>query len=193
MLLGIALSLAACRGSSSSVGVVSNYHWNKSSLVTKNHKLRRHSRTINKITIHHTATQNKVGVSDLQKLRSARRYHIEDRGWGDIAYHYLIAPDGTIYQGRDSQFIGGSSNNYGTDNNLLIALIGNFEVESPTIAAVESLKKLVVNRAIHYGINPHNVNTHRHHTATLCPGANLENWFNHTGKSEIISRYLRSR
>ncbi|WP_158278929.1 peptidoglycan recognition protein family protein [Leucothrix arctica] len=186
-LLVIATSLVACQNNSA-LGVVSNYHWNKHGLVTNNNKLNYHSRSINKITIHHTATQNKIGESDLERLRSARRYHMQDRGWGDIAYHYLIASDGTIYQGRSADFVGGSSTDYGTDNNLLIAMIGNFEVENPSYQALESLKNLVANRALHYRINPANISTHRHHASTLCPGVRLQHWFDRVGENEILHK-----
>ncbi|RVU86234.1 hypothetical protein EOL70_01945 [Leucothrix sargassi] len=185
--------LTACRGSSSSIGVVFNYRWIDQNLTTNTHKLTRHSGWINKITIHHTATRNEYGTTDLQRLRSARRYHIERRGWGDIAYHYLIAADGTIYQGRDESYRGGSSTNYGLDNNLLIAVMGNFEVENPTQQALNSLTQLISNRMLHYDISPNNIKTHRDHIATLCPGARLHDWFSHVGQYEILNTYRTKR
>ena len=113
---------------------------------------------------------------------------MEDLGWGDIAYHYLIGSDGTIYQGRNADFVGGGSTDYGTDNNLLISMIGNFELENPSHQATEALKNLITNRALHYNISPTNISTHRHHASTLCPGTNLQNWFDRRGEYEIIHK-----
>ena len=53
-------------------------------------------RKINKIIIHCTATPEgrQIDIDDV------RRWHIEERGWSDVGYHFLILLDGTIQIGR---------------------------------------------------------------------------------------------
>jgi|GEM_PF-4455998 len=72
--------------------------------------------------------------------------------YADIGYHFVIAPDGTIFEGRDirargahvevefddlDQVIAGNTGSLG------IALIGNDEVEDPTPEQIAALEQLV--------------------------------------------------
>lgn len=59
-------------------------------------------RNINTVVIHCTATRPNwwAGKSAKQKTNEIRRWHVEDRGWSDIGYHYLIDRDGTVTEGR---------------------------------------------------------------------------------------------
>jgi N-acetyl-anhydromuramyl-L-alanine amidase AmpD len=54
-----------------------------------------------------------------------RRWHIEDRGWRDIGYHYLIDRDSTVARGRAETVIGAgiAGHNAGV---LHICLLGGF-------------------------------------------------------------------
>lgn len=55
------------------------------------------TRRIDKIIIHclDTYHDQDVGVTDV------RRWHVEERGWSDIGYHYLIRQSGAYELGRD--------------------------------------------------------------------------------------------
>ncbi|MCA9003560.1 MAG: N-acetylmuramoyl-L-alanine amidase, partial [Planctomycetes bacterium] len=57
------------------------------------------------ITIHHSALEKSiqsVGTSAGAKsaLRKMQAYHMDSRKWGDLGYHFLIDPQGQVYQGR---------------------------------------------------------------------------------------------
>ncbi len=63
------------------------------------------------VTIHHTETPD--SLEETAHLRSIQHGHQEvDHAWGDIAYHYLIGPSGTIYEGRSERFASSSGTVY---------------------------------------------------------------------------------
>jgi hypothetical protein len=59
-------------------------------------------RHINEIIIHCTATPPdwRKGQRTSTKVKEVTRWHVEDRGWSDIGYTYLIDRDGTVQEGR---------------------------------------------------------------------------------------------
>lgn len=60
-----------------------------------------------------------------EKVAEIRRWHIEDRGWRDIGYHYIIDRDGTVARGRAETVIGAGIVGHNTGV-LHICLIGGF-------------------------------------------------------------------
>lgn len=53
-------------------------------------------RAIKEIIIHCSATKPLVDVG----VREIRQWHIKERGWADIGYHYVIRRNGFIERGR---------------------------------------------------------------------------------------------
>tara|TARA_R110000803_G_scaffold173091_1_gene235823 strand:- start:408 stop:818 length:411 start_codon:yes stop_codon:yes gene_type:complete len=54
-------------------------------------------RKIEEIIIHCTDTYSDMDV-DIELIR---KWHVEERGWSDVGYHYLIRRDGSVETGRD--------------------------------------------------------------------------------------------
>lgn len=48
------------------------------------------------IVVHYSATPPSMDIG----AEEIRRWHIEERGWADIGYHYIIRRDGSIEIGR---------------------------------------------------------------------------------------------
>ena len=82
-------------------------------------------RNIDTIIIHCTATRPNwwEGKSAQQKTDEVRRWHVEDRGWSDIGYHYLIDRDGTVTEGRPLDRTGAHAKNHNTGS-VGISLFG---------------------------------------------------------------------
>jgi hypothetical protein len=106
---------------------------------------RTYSPRVKLLVVHHTAVA--VGGDDrsgAERIRALYAYHANNRGWGDIGYHYLLDEDGRIYEGRSGGkfVVGGHAycNNVGT---VGISLLGNFDVEKPTQAQAKSLQWLL--------------------------------------------------
>ncbi len=122
-----------------------------------------------KIVVHHTASPN--GVSDpAATVRFGYELHVVGRGFTDIGYHFLISPDGEIFEGRRARKYGKGELHTGEDgagNAIIgghtkgrnagscgIALIGNFTKRSPSPAAIDSLIHLVAWEAQRHKIDP---------------------------------------
>lgn len=120
-------------------------------------------------------------------VKSIWQFHTGNQGWCDIAYNWLIAPDGVLYEGRagGDDVIGAHfcGNNSGT---MGVCLLGNFETDQPTAAALATLEKLLAWKACASGILPDSTSVHtasgkqlphivghRLGCATLCPGTFL--------------------
>ena len=54
---------------------------------------------VDHIIIHHSATFNSLS-NYTNVVRNIYLFHTLDRGWSDIGYNFLIAQDGTVFQGR---------------------------------------------------------------------------------------------
>ena len=59
-------------------------------------------RTINEIIVHCSATRAGQHVT----VESIRRYHVQERGWRDIGYHYVVYLDGSVHRGRPLEQVG---------------------------------------------------------------------------------------
>lgn len=68
---------------------------------------------ISHISIHHSAWESEAEEDEPEVQLNKMLYkHSKEKNWGDIAYHYLIAKDGMIYQGRDVSYAANSSSRY---------------------------------------------------------------------------------
>ena len=149
-------------------------------------RMKKHTKGITSIVIHHTETPNQLPASEVSRLVNIQRYHIEDRDWGDIAYHYLIGPSGKIYEGRDWRFQGDSGTKYDLNGRLLVCMIGSFTDTLPQEEAMKSLIHFVGSQMRECQVEPENLVTHRMVAATDCPGGALQQWFEKSGKEMIV-------
>lgn len=142
--------------------------------------MKRHNREVFSIVLHHTETPNEPPAMARARLRGIQNYH-RNRGWGDIAYHYLIDPAGNIYTGRDPEFAGDSGTKYDLDGRILVCLLGNFMEEKPGEEALSSLVSLVSQLLEKYSLRADDVVTHQDVAATDCPGTKFQEWIKSSG------------
>jgi hypothetical protein len=154
-----------------------------------------------KLTVHHTDTAN--GDPDpAATVRAIYRYHAVDRGFGDIGYHFLVAEDGRVFEGRWSGTDGDPAHDAAGDvvtaahvggwnsGNVGVALLGTLTSQPPTTSARSSLESLLADLAGRHRIDPQgdgtytnpvngatwtgpNIPGHRDFAATECPGGAL--------------------
>ena len=147
---------------------------------------------IKHIIVHHAAGSN-VNTNYTDVVRNIYTFHTGTNGWNDVGYNFLIAQDGTIYEGRDGQNIMDGDNVLGAHfcsqntGTMGICLLGDYTTAQPTDKSLESLSKLIawklkketlfpLEKSIHAasGNTLNNISAHRDGTcATSCPGNNL--------------------
>ena len=154
-----------------------------------------------KLTVHHTDTRN-ADPDPAATIRAIYRYHAVDRGFGDIGYHYLLAEDGRVFEGRWSGADGDPAHDAAgqvvtaahvggwNSGNVGVAVLGTLTTQGPTAAARGSLESLLADLAGRHRIDPQgsgtytnpvngatwsgpNVPGHRDFAATECPGGAL--------------------
>ncbi len=131
--------------------------------------------TVRRITVHHDAIDTAATGAPAQiaaRLDSIRRSHLA-RGWADIGYHYAIDAEGRVWQGRPLSLQGAHVADQ-NQNNLGIVLLGNFERQTPSPKAVESLDRLIATEMRRFGVSLTEIRTHREMAPTACPGRNLQ-------------------
>ncbi len=137
--------------------------------------------TIKKIIVHHTATTENLDDPEAA-IRAIYYYHAVTRGWGDIGYNYIVAPDGEVFEGRagGDGVVAGHAQGYNTGS-VGIALLGNYEENPLPGQLVKSLEGLIYQKAGYWKIDPDgsgefrgemldNVIGHRDVGSTACPG-----------------------
>jgi len=147
---------------------------------------------ITSIVLHHTESPNESPSMEKARLRGVQRYHIEEKEWGDIAYHYLIGASGRIYEGRAWKFQGDSGTEYDLNGRLLICVLGNFTKRMPEEPAMAALLRIVAAKLHEHDLRPGDVVTHRMVASTDCPGDTLQNWYDEKGKSGIAEAFAKA-
>ena len=141
------------------------------------------------LIVHHSATSN--NLTDYHNVvRNIYLYHTQVNGWSDIGYNYLVAPDGTIFKGRDpgpgeqdlvlgAHFCGRNSTTMG------VCVLGDYRFVEPTEASIDALESLLTWKAFKDELDVlseknHPLNAdlpiiagHRQGCATECPGDEL--------------------
>ncbi|MBC3185754.1 N-acetylmuramoyl-L-alanine amidase [Corynebacterium sp. zg-331] len=111
------------------------------------------------VTVHHThipsGQEPEYRRNWPAAVRAIYRFHASSdnggRGWGDIGYHLLIDPEGTVYQGRttgtpgravfspDGGLVTAGHVLHANTGNIGVCVIGDFDRYHPTTAAHSSL------------------------------------------------------
>lgn len=109
------------------------------------------------------------------KVRVIQNFHMDQRGWSDIAYHAVVCPHGVVFEGR---WIGvrGGANGTTVGNNTAYAVCylsgkGDPFTEDAKVAYVS-----VIEHFVNVGGAGPGVNCHRDWKPTECPGDAICAW-----------------
>lgn len=135
--------------------------------------------TKSRITVHHTAED--PGADDfVAMMQRVQNYHMDNNGWCDIGYHFLVTVDGRIWEARELSDLGTHVADQ-NGNNIGIVLGGCFDddpwcddklLREPTPAMLRSVARLAGVLAEHYDIpiSSSTLKGHRDYGGTVCPG-----------------------
>jgi N-acetylmuramoyl-L-alanine amidase len=132
-----------------------------------------------RITIHHEGTKMALKDDAAKKINAIQRWGMgPEKKWSDIPYHFLIAPGGIIYEGRNVFTVGETSTEYNPYGHLLISCLGNLDTDTVPAAQLHSLIQLISYSSKKYKIPIDSLGTHKDFSSkTNCPGKNLDQYF----------------
>ncbi len=113
-------------------------------------------RTIKTIDNHHTAIpaySNFTGSNHFTLQKSMQRYHVQNKGWRDIAQHFTTFPDGTVMTGRSLEMNSAGIINRGS-NSICIENLGNFDKDKMTEKQKEIIVFLNAILCVHFKLTP---------------------------------------
>jgi hypothetical protein len=128
-----------------------------------------------RITIHHEGTKFDKSDDAPMHIKNVQTWGMgRDRNWIDIPYHFLIDPNGNIYEGRNVFTVGETATEYDPAGHLLITCLGNFEEQDVSKEQLNSLIKLIAYCSKRFAISPETIASHKDYSnQTVCPGKNL--------------------
>jgi hypothetical protein len=137
-------------------------------------------------------------------LRSFYDFHTsEEKGWGDIAYNFLIDSAGGVWEGRSGSLLGpvaGDATGGNQGFSQLVCVIGDFNVVTPTKESMTALVALLAWLSNRHGLDTApgatvdftsrgsnlwavgalvttpTITGHRTMSRTTCPGSNLNDY-----------------
>jgi len=124
------------------------------------------------ITIHHAGVLWEGKTTPVQFVRNMQAWGQKDKNWPDLPYHFLIAPDGRIFEGRAIIYEPESNTKYPLNGNIGVEMMGNFEEQRPSQAQLRSCVALVAWLSAEHGIAPDHIRGHNDAAPgqTSCPG-----------------------
>lgn len=94
------------------------------------------------VLLHHAGELWKTGADPAERLRALQSWGKRDKDWADVPYHFIIAPDGRIFEGRSMQYRPDTNTDFDTTGYINVELLGNFEeqrVSRPQLDAAVAL------------------------------------------------------
>jgi N-acetylmuramoyl-L-alanine amidase len=132
-------------------------------------------RALKRIILHCTATPEGKHFD----VATIRRWHVKDRGWKDIGYHYVIYIDGSVHEGRPIEQAGAHTSGHNADS-IGITYVGGCDSkmkakdtlnEAQETAMVNLIKAL---REEHGELSLHG---HNEFAAKACPSFKVKDKF----------------
>lgn len=132
---------------------------------------RRH--TITRMTLHHEAVVLGENRYAPERLRQDQRYHQDQHGWIDIAYHVGVDRNGNIYELRSTEIAGDTATDYDTTGHFLVLCEGDFDKEVVSEAQLHGAAVAFAWATQNFRIATNTLAGHRDLAQTSCPGKNL--------------------
>jgi hypothetical protein len=137
------------------------------------------TRKINAVHMHHTWQPNHAQYKGHETIVGMWRFHTETNGWQDIAQHITIAPDGSIWLGRNWNLPPASAsghNGNSTAGPFMFEMIGNFDRGNDPFEGEQRKTTLEVIAMIQrkFQLPPESLMFHNTMSSKTCPGNSID-------------------
>jgi hypothetical protein len=147
------------------------------------------------ITIHHAGVLVKSTTDPTKFVKNMQGWGQREKKWPDLAYHFLIAPDGRIFEGRSLAYEPESNTKYPLQGHIGVELMGNFEIQRMSPKQLDSLVKLNAWLCRELKIDPKDIGGHndRAPKQTSCPGKDLYRYIEDGQISKWVAAILAGK
>lgn len=126
------------------------------------------------------------------KVQEIRRWHVQDNGWSDIGYHFVIDRDGTVVEGRPLEKAGAHVRGH-NEHSIGICLLGghgsqkNDRFEDNFTAAQDSALRHLIQRLKIEHPEIRRITGHNEYANKACPGFDVHRWLTRTHVADRTS------
>lgn len=156
--------------------IVTRDEWNADESIRKGQHCKPQFFPVQQLFVHHTAGSN-TNSDPAATMRAIYSYHVSSRGWCDIGYNFVIARDGTIFEGRwardykpwethdseneDGKSVVGAHVESFNSGSVGVSLMGNYQKATLPAAARGSLVKMLAWEADRHNFDPTGTHTYK--------------------------------
>ncbi|MGW2053523.1 N-acetylmuramoyl-L-alanine amidase [Streptomyces sp. NPDC001840] len=113
---------------------------------------------IKAVVVHHTAESNTYTCAQGPAVvRGIYAYHVQQLGWKDVGYNFLVDKCGTVYEGRkggvDRPVMGAHAYGFNAETTG-ISVLGTYTDTAPPQAAMVSVARIAAWKLGQYGVDP---------------------------------------
>ena len=137
------------------------------------------SRTITDVHLHHTWRPNHSQYKGASTIKAMYDYHTNTNGWSDIAQHATVAPDGTIWLGRNWNSPPASASGHNGSaafGPFMIEMIGDFDKGRDVLKdpQLKSVLELIARVQLRFKLPPESLRFHNQMSGKTCPGSSVD-------------------
>jgi N-acetylmuramoyl-L-alanine amidase len=132
-------------------------------------------RELKRIIIHCTATPEGKHFD----VATIRRWHVKDRGWKDIGYHYVIYLDGSVHEGRPVEQAGAHTSGHNADS-IGIVYVGGCDAKmkaKDTLNEAQETAMVNLIKALREQYGELSLHGHNEFAAKACPSFKVKDKF----------------
>jgi N-acetylmuramoyl-L-alanine amidase len=132
-------------------------------------------RPLKRIILHCTATPEGKHFD----VATIRRWHVKDRGWKDIGYHYVIYIDGSVHEGRPVEQTGAHTSGHNADS-IGVVYVGGCDSKmkaKDTLNEAQETAMVNLIRALREQHGEMSLHGHNEFAAKACPSFKVKDKF----------------
>jgi len=130
------------------------------------------------VTLHHAGVIYKPTTDPATFVKNMQAWGQREKNWPDLPYHFLIAPDGRIFEARSMDYEPETNTKYELQGHIGVEMMGDFTQQRVNPKQLESAVKLVAWICQEKKIDPSQIAGHndRAKGQTSCPGTDFSRY-----------------